>query len=73
MCRNLHSLLSTGAANVVVRKCKIHNDASVDISIDGTMLAALVPESQAMTMVGKCQEALLSPVRLDEFIRGKGG
>ncbi|XP_047481450.1 uncharacterized protein LOC125033914 isoform X2 [Penaeus chinensis] len=44
--------ISDSAANVVVRKCKIHNDASVDISIDGTMLAALVPESQAMTMVG---------------------
>lgn len=45
--------LFAGAANVVVRKCKIHNDASVDISVDGTMLAALVPESQAMTMVGR--------------------
>nr|XP_027230784.1 activating molecule in BECN1-regulated autophagy protein 1-like [Penaeus vannamei] len=44
--------ISDSAANVVVRKCKIHNDASVDISVDGTMLAALVPESQAMTMVG---------------------
>lgn len=39
-------------ANVVVRKCRIHNDASVDISSDGTMLAALIPENQAMTMVG---------------------
>ncbi|XP_050703703.1 uncharacterized protein LOC126989189 isoform X2 [Eriocheir sinensis] len=44
--------ISDGVANVVVRKCKIHNDASVDISSDGTMLAALIPESQAMTMVG---------------------
>ncbi|XP_045598580.2 uncharacterized protein [Procambarus clarkii] len=44
--------ISDGNANVVVGKCKIHNDASVDISSDGTMLAALVPESQAMTMVG---------------------
>ncbi|XP_071523741.1 uncharacterized protein [Panulirus ornatus] len=44
--------ISDGVANVVVGKCKIHNDASVDISADGTMLAALVPESQAMTMVG---------------------
>ena len=42
-----------GVANVVVRKCRIHNDASVDISSDGTMLAALIPESQAMTMVGE--------------------
>ncbi|XP_042235545.1 uncharacterized protein LOC121875174 [Homarus americanus] len=44
--------ISDGNANVVVGKCKIHNDASVDISSDGTMLAALVPQSQAMTLVG---------------------
>ncbi|CAL4061272.1 unnamed protein product, partial [Meganyctiphanes norvegica] len=44
--------ISDSKANIVVGKCRIHNDASVDISADGTMLAALVPESQSMTMVG---------------------
>lgn len=44
--------ISDGVRNLVVGKCKIHNDASVDISADGTLLAALVPETQAMTMVG---------------------
>lgn len=29
--------------NVVVRKCKIHNDASIDISSDGKYLATLMP------------------------------
>ncbi|XP_043465249.1 probable WRKY transcription factor protein 1 isoform X3 [Leptopilina heterotoma] len=29
--------------NVVVRECKIHNDASIDISADGTMLATALP------------------------------
>ncbi|XP_050708169.1 uncharacterized protein LOC126993263 isoform X2 [Eriocheir sinensis] len=53
--------ISDGVANVVVRKCKIHNDASVDISSDGTMLAALIPESQAMTMVGRWAVRLPAP------------
>lgn len=29
--------------NVVVQKCKIHNDASIDISRDGRLLVALLP------------------------------
>ncbi|XP_008209664.1 serine-rich adhesin for platelets isoform X3 [Nasonia vitripennis] len=29
--------------NVIVRDCKIHNDASIDISSDGTLLATLMP------------------------------
>ncbi|XP_050708700.1 uncharacterized protein LOC126993597 [Eriocheir sinensis] len=53
--------ISDGVANVVVRKCRIHNDASVDISSDGTMLAALIPESQAMTMVGRWAVRLPAP------------
>jgi len=35
--------LKDAQANVVVAKCRIHNDASVDISSDGNLLAALVP------------------------------
>lgn len=29
--------------NIVVSECKIHNDASVDIATDGTMLVTLLP------------------------------
>ncbi|XP_023211951.1 uncharacterized protein LOC111614818 [Centruroides sculpturatus] len=34
--------------NVVVPKCKIHNDASVDISRDGQLLAALIPTTNGL-------------------------
>lgn len=41
--------------NVVVRECKIHNDASIDISADGTMLATALPSGRinATTTLGK--------------------
>lgn len=29
--------------NIVVSECKIHNDASVDIASDGSMLVTLLP------------------------------
>ncbi|XP_063838629.1 uncharacterized protein LOC135087769 [Ostrinia nubilalis] len=32
-----------GTKNVVVQKCRIHNDASIDISKDGRLLVALLP------------------------------
>uniref|UniRef100_A0A0C9R0F1 AMBRA1 protein n=1 Tax=Fopius arisanus TaxID=64838 RepID=A0A0C9R0F1_9HYME len=32
--------------NVVVKECKIHNDASIDISSDGKYLAALLPSGR---------------------------
>ncbi|KAG7209033.1 hypothetical protein KM043_015197 [Ampulex compressa] len=32
--------------NVVVRECKIHNDASIDISSDGKLLATVLPSSR---------------------------
>ncbi|XP_051154473.1 probable serine/threonine-protein kinase DDB_G0282963 isoform X2 [Leptopilina boulardi] len=40
--------------NVVVRECKIHNDASIDISADGTMLATALPSGRinATTTLG---------------------
>lgn len=34
---------SPGTKNVVVQKCRIHNDASIDISKDGRLLVALLP------------------------------
>ncbi|KAG1687338.1 Activating molecule in BECN1-regulated autophagy protein 1 [Nymphon striatum] len=39
---SLHQL-EISSASVVVPECKIHNDASVDISSDGSLLATLVP------------------------------
>ncbi|XP_006816812.1 activating molecule in BECN1-regulated autophagy protein 1-like [Saccoglossus kowalevskii] len=35
--------ISDADNNVIVENCKIHNDASCDISQDGTMIAAFVP------------------------------
>ncbi|XP_052126154.1 uncharacterized protein LOC113217532 isoform X1 [Frankliniella occidentalis] len=35
--------ISDGDENIVVAECKIHNDASVDISADGHLLVALLP------------------------------
>ena len=37
--------------NVIVKEAKIHNDASVDISEDGTILVTLVPSNLPMTTV----------------------
>jgi len=37
--------------NVVVKEAKIHNDASVDISEDGSLLVTLVPSNLPMTTV----------------------
>ncbi|XP_026688668.1 activating molecule in BECN1-regulated autophagy protein 1-like, partial [Diaphorina citri] len=41
--------------NVVVKECKIHNDASVDISKDGQILVTLLPSGRlsVTTMLGK--------------------
>ena len=40
---NYHVSLDT--CNVIVPCCKIHNDASCDLSSDGTLLAAFVPSA----------------------------
>jgi activator-of-BECN1-regulated-autophagy protein 1 len=37
--------------NVIVKEAKIHNDASVDISEDGTILVTLVPSNLPITSV----------------------
>lgn len=43
--------ISDPTANVVVKEAKIHNDASVDFSEDGTILVTLVPSNLPMTTV----------------------
>ncbi|XP_043222330.1 activating molecule in BECN1-regulated autophagy protein 1-like [Amphibalanus amphitrite] len=37
--------------NLICTRCKVHNDATVDISQDGRRLAAIVPESHPSTAV----------------------
>ena len=45
--------LTDTESNLVVPEAKIHNDASVDISEDGTLLVTLVPSNMPMqTLVG---------------------
>ncbi len=43
--------ISDPTANIVVAEAKIHNDASVDIAEDGTILVTLVPANLPMTTV----------------------
>lgn len=43
--------LTDSEANIVVQEAKIHNDASVDISEDGSLLVTLVPSNLPMTTV----------------------
>ncbi len=43
--------ISDASANLVVKEAKIHNDASVDFSQDGTVLVTLVPSVLPMTTV----------------------
>lgn len=47
--------LFAGEANGVVAECKIHNDASVDVSNDGHLLVTLLPSGRfsVTTMLGK--------------------
>ena len=35
--------ISDPTANVLVAHCKLHNDASVDVAQDGSLIAAIVP------------------------------
>lgn len=46
--------------NIVVRECKIHNDASIDISEDGKYLATLLPSGRihVSTTLGECESYL---------------
>ena len=44
-CRANRGLFS-GESNLIASSCKIHNDASCDISGDGKLLATFVPSAQ---------------------------
>jgi len=50
-CRGDIPDISDGEHNIVVKEAKIHNDASVDISEDGSLLVTLVPSNLPMTTV----------------------
>lgn len=39
-------------SNVIVERCKLHNDASTDISADGRLLSAFVPSGNGFTEFG---------------------
>jgi len=43
--------ISNAEDNIVVKEAKIHNDASVDIAEDGSLLVTLVPSNLPMTTV----------------------
>merc|ERR1711997_57056 len=43
--------ISNSEDNIVVKEAKIHNDASVDIAEDGSLLVTLVPSNLPMTTV----------------------
>lgn len=45
--------------NVVVSECKIHNDASVDISSDGTILVTLLPSGGYLNVTNRLGKQLL--------------
>ena len=44
--------ISSPTENMVVRRCRIHFDASVSVSKDGQLLAAAVPDAKSTTRVG---------------------
>lgn len=44
--------LKDSNSNVIVEKCKLHNDASTDISADGCLLSAFVPRVNSPTEFG---------------------
>eukprot|EP00092_Neocalanus_flemingeri_P104080 GFUD01133263.1.p1 GENE.GFUD01133263.1~~GFUD01133263.1.p1 ORF type:complete len:866 (+),score=189.92 GFUD01133263.1:273-2600(+) len=50
-CRGDIPDISVSEQNIVVKEAKIHNDASVDISEDGSLLVTLVPSNLPMTTV----------------------
>ena len=43
--------ISNSEENIVVKEAKIHNDASVAVSEDGSLLVTLVPSNLPMTTV----------------------
>lgn len=53
----------------MVRECKIHNDASIDISADGKLLATLMPTGRinVTTMLGKQKNYILNHIERKNF------
>ncbi|XP_076270670.1 uncharacterized protein LOC143202769 isoform X2 [Rhynchophorus ferrugineus] len=45
--------ISSSLRNVVVNECKIHNDASVDIATDGTILVTLLPSGGYLNVTNR--------------------
>uniref|UniRef100_A0AAR5Q292 Activating molecule in BECN1-regulated autophagy protein 1 n=1 Tax=Dendroctonus ponderosae TaxID=77166 RepID=A0AAR5Q292_DENPD len=45
--------ISNSLKNVVVSECKIHNDASVDIATDGTILVTLLPSGGYLNVTNR--------------------
>lgn len=43
----------TDEKNIVVSECKIHNDGSVDISRDGTLLVTLLPSGGYLNVTNR--------------------
>lgn len=47
--------------NIVVSECKIHNDGSVDISRDGTLLVTLLPSGGYLNVTNRLGERVAEP------------
>ncbi|KAK4879040.1 hypothetical protein RN001_007186 [Aquatica leii] len=45
--------ISNSMKNIVVGECKIHNDASVDVSADGTILVTLLPSGGYLNVTNR--------------------
>ncbi len=55
--------ITNDSANIIVREAKIHNDASIDLSEDATLLVTLVPSNLPMTTVVGVYCAARGPTR----------
>lgn len=54
--------------NVVVSDCKIHNDASVDIATDGTILVTLLPSGGYLNVTNKLGELICVSTLMQLFL-----
>lgn len=60
LCNNMDLIIFLLAIlNVVVSECKIHNDASVDLSSDGTILVTLLPSGGYLNVTNRLGGTLL--------------
>lgn len=49
----LYVFIISALKNVVVGECKIHNDASVDVAKDGTILVTLLPSGGYLNVTNR--------------------